>query len=513
MNAIRQAGLSDFASQMADPWWRVTSGALYKITNKQKQVVPFKPNPVQLHLLRSMHTRNVIPKVRQRGLSTVIQILMLDSALFQDHFQGVVIAQDKDAASAIFNNKLKFAYNRLPDFVRDTMPLQSDSKTEIVLPNGSNVLVTTSARSGTTSMLHVSEMGKIAANYPDKAKEIMTGSIPSVPMDGFVFVESTAEGREGKFFDLVQKAIKLSEAGTRLTKLDFKLFFYSWWDADEYQLDPATVVITQADHEYFNKLERVINRPIEIARRAWYCKTRESFSLEEMWQEYPSTVEECFMVSTEGTYYADQFSRARKENRIRQVPHDPTLPVATFWDIGANDETAIWCIQHDRTAFNVINYIEATGEPFAFFVNWLRDLGYTWSSHYLPHDAEARRQQGMRNFSARDMIQDLCPGWNLQIVPRVPETVQGIQQTRDLFPRCWFDEERCKVGLNHLELYRKEWDRTHGCWKNEPRHDVHSNAADAFRMCAQAVANRQYAQSHVDTYSSIYAPPTDWRLA
>jgi hypothetical protein len=493
VNAVRKAGLSDFAEQMADPWWRVTSGAMYKIIDKEKRIVPFRPNAAQFHFLRNMHSRNAIPKARQRGLSTVIQILMLDSALFQDNFEGVVIAQDKDAASSIFTNKLKFAYNNLPDFLLEKMPLQSDSKTEIALPNNSKVTVTTSARSGTTSFLHVSEMGKIAAKFPDKAKEIMTGSIPSVPKNGIVCIESTAEGREGKFFEIVQQAIKLKEAGTRLTPLDFKLHFYSWWDADEYQLDPSHVLITKADHDYFNKLERKIGKFIEMPRRAWYVKTREGFGdHEDMWQEYPSTVDECFMVSTEGTYYAEQFSRARKENRIRQVPHDQTLPVATFWDIGANDETAVWCVQNDRGAFNIINYVEATGEPFSYFVNWLKELKYTWDSHFLPHDALAKRQQGHSNQSAMEMIMSLAPSWNLQIVPRIAETIIGIQQVRDVFPRCWFDAERCKVGLEHLELYRKEWDRTHGCWKSQPRHDMHSNAADAFRQMAQAVANKQW---------------------
>jgi hypothetical protein len=54
-----------------------------------------------------------------------------------------------------------------------------------------------------------------------------------------------------------------------------------------------------------------------------------------------------------------------------------------------------------------------------------------------------------------------------------------------VFNQCWFDETNCKEGLAHLENYRKEWNDRAGCWKESPRHDIHSEAADAFRQFAQ----------------------------
>ena len=75
---------------------------------------------------------------------------------------------------------------------------------------------------------------------------------------------------------------------------------------------------------------------------------------------------------------------------------------------------------------------------------------------------------------------------NIEIVPRVDYIQHGIQATRDVFNQCWFDETNCKDGLAHLENYRKEWNDRAGCWKESPRHDIHSEAADAFRQFAQA---------------------------
>lgn len=472
--------------------WRIKH--LYYVLDRYQQCVKFEPYPVQLDYMANMHSRDVILKARKRGFSTFIQIWMLDEALFTDFFRGLVIAQDKDKAQEIFRDKLRFAYDRLPASVLAKRPLNTDSKSEMEFPNGSVIKVSISGRGGTPNFVHVSELGKIAAQFPHKAKEILTGTFPAVATGGHIVVESTAEGQEGAFFTLVGEAQKLRDSGAKLTPLDFKLHFYSWWDEDDYQIDPAGVVIEPKDHEYFDKLEHEIGRKISLERRAWYVKTRSSSfggSQELMWQEHPSTEKEAFQVSTEGTYYHEQLAAARKQKRICSVPYNPAYPVYTFWDIGGNDETAIWCIQVYRGSYGVINYKEASGEPFGYFVNWLKSLEYTWATQFLPHDADAKRQQGESLKSAKDMLQELAPGWRFVIVPRIPVTVVGIQQTRNVFPLCVFDEERCAEGLRHLELYKKEWDKTRACWKDEPRHDVHSNGADAFRQFGQAVANGQ----------------------
>src|SRR5690606_29901146 len=99
------------------------------------------------------------------------------------------------------------------------------------------------------------------------------------------------------------------------------------------------------DHDYFDRKEREIGRPISLRKRAWYVATRRNDFADEdpkMWQEYPTTLEEAFQVSTEGVYLAKQLERARLEGRITKVPYRPGVPVNTFWDLGVNDEIAIW---------------------------------------------------------------------------------------------------------------------------------------------------------------------------
>jgi hypothetical protein len=118
-------------------------------------------------------------------------------------------------------------------------PLTKETESELILANGSSLQVATSARSGTKQWLHVSEFGKICARYPLKADEVVTGSLPAVAPNGICVIESTAEGRDGAFYSMATRAQELRDKGKPLSKKDYRFHFASWWDADEYEADPA----------------------------------------------------------------------------------------------------------------------------------------------------------------------------------------------------------------------------------------------------------------------------------
>ncbi len=226
------------------------------------------------------------------------------------------------------------------------MPLARDSAIELLFAhnNSSNPRCDIHAV-GTIHRLHISEFGKICAKYPDKAKEVITGSIPAVPKSGILIIESTAEGREGEFYDITMRAKALYDSNSELTVRDYKFHFFAWWDAPEYEMPVDSVKLTDKDLAYFERIESQIDQPISLEKRAWYIATRDadfSGSEEKMWQEYPSTPEEAFQQSTEGCYYTEQLTKARKESRIATVPVVEGVPVNTFWDIGASDGLTIW---------------------------------------------------------------------------------------------------------------------------------------------------------------------------
>lgn len=477
-----------------DPEWRVYSGQLYKILVKGEGgdadlVQPFKPNRAQRRLFKSLHKRNLILKARQLGFTTAIAILFLDCCLFRPNVRAGIIAQGLQQAETIFRDKVKFAYENMPEYLRERMPLKRETTKELLWAhNASSIRVATTMRSGTLQYLHVSEFGKIGADAPKKAKEVITGSIPSVAPDGLIFIESTAEGQSGEFYNMAQQAKKLHDQGSTLSDKDYKFHFFPWWGAFEYRLDPDTVYVDDEFSEYFDRIEVEANTVIDDEQRAWYvgtCQAEFSGNIELMWQEYPSTPEEAFQKSTAGCYYTSQIIKARKEKRITTVPYMPGYPVNTFWDIGHGDGTAIWFHQRVGKEDRFINFLENWGEPYSWYVTEMQKMGYVWGTHYLPHDGAHVRQGEDVSISPQDMLYNLGLR-NIEIVQRIAELQHGITAVRNAFPAYWFDKDKCAKGLAHIESYRKAYNQQTQTFKDTPLKDIHTEAADALRQHAQA---------------------------
>jgi hypothetical protein len=491
---FRPSTPAELRACLADPMYRLCSGFLYCIMVKKPDdddasVVPFRPNRAQRRLMARLHHRNLILKARQLGMTTLVAIMWLDHALFNADQRCGIIAQDREAAEVIFRDKVKLAYERLPNEVRACFPLARDSATELLFAhNNSSVRVATSMRSGTIHRLHISEFGKICAKYPDKAKEVVTGSIPAVPLDGICVIESTAEGQDGDFYKIATRAMAHADKGKELTQRDYRFHFFPWWQEPGYRIDEGEVVVTDADNDYFVTVEATMDTTLDAGQRRWYVATRdEDFSgePEKMWQEYPSTPLEAFQVSTEGTYFAIQLRQARKDKRIGFFPHVDGIPVNTFWDIGSSDGTAIWFHQRIGAEDRIIDFEEGWEQPYSYYGRKMQERGYLWGVHHLPHDAGHKRQQKNVLSAPIDELEALGLGGTWSIVPRVDDINHGINLTRKQFSTLTFNEVKCKAGLVHLGAYRKSWNESMSVWMDKPRHDEHSEAADALRQMAQ----------------------------
>jgi hypothetical protein len=195
---------------------------------------------------------------------------------------------------------------------------------------------------------------------------------------------------------MTQRAKAQAQQKAKLTPRDYRFHFFPWWGEPAYRIESGHVVITDKDREYFDKIEASEGCQLDEAQRRWYVATRDADfggDPEKMWQEYPSTPDEAFQVSTEGTYYAVQLAKARKDGRISTVPHADGVPVNTFWDIGNSDGTAVWLHQKVGQTHRFIKFIEGWGEPYSYFVGEMQKLGYIWGTHYLPHDGQRWRME------------------------------------------------------------------------------------------------------------------------
>lgn len=481
--SIAQEDLDRLAEKLKDRVWRLNN--LYYILGKDGNTVRFRMNRAQRRLLKRMHHRNVILKARQLGFSTFIQIYMLDRCLFNSNQHAGVIAQDLEKAEDIFTNKLKFAFERLPEALQEALAPSQDRAKQLRFSNGSTISVGTSMRSGTLQMLHVSEMGKIAAKHPEKAREIVTGSFEAVPQGGLIWVESTAEGREGRFFDLVKEARDTQDSGRQLTKMDWRFHFFPWWEEPGYRLDATGVVLHPHLVKYFDELEAKHGIKLDLEQKAWYAAKQRGMG-DDMRREHPSHPDEAFEQAVEGAYYASQFRSLRRKGQITQVPLTEGFPVHTAWDLGINDSTAIWFAQVIGREVRLIDYLEDHGEGLAYYARLLderaRDRGYHYGRHFGPHDIDVRELgTGVKRIDTA-----LAHGIRFEVVPRVKVDADGREAVRQFLPTCWFDESACAEGIKALEHYRRAWNEKLGSWHAHALHDWSSHGAKAFETLARA---------------------------
>lgn len=459
--------------RLADPRWRLNN--LYNIITKQGNKTLFRLNWAQEELYNNMWYCNIILKARQLGMSTFVCLLFLDRCLFNSNCSAGIIAHTLEDAQQMFR-RVKFAYDSLPDELKKLVSADNDTSQMLKFSNGSSLRVGTSLRSSTFQYLHISEFGKVCSKTPEKAREIITGSLNTIAVGQYVFIESTAEGRSGFFYEMCKQAQALSDAGKELSKLDFKFHFFPWQGEPSYRIG-STPLISQEMHEYFISLaSRGIH--LEEEQKNWYA-LRFTTQGDDMKREFPSTPDECWEVSNLGTYYAKHISEARIEKRICHVPHDESLPTFSAWDIGYNDSNAIWFFQVYGKEIRLIDYIEGSGESLAHWLGVVKSKPYVYEKHLCPHDVLVHEYtSGMsRQVSARKM------GIHLLAVQKV-DLIPGIDQARNILNRCWFDEKKCAQGIKALENYKKEWNDRTGCWASQPLHSWASHGADAFRTLA-----------------------------
>ncbi len=473
--------------QLKSRLWRLRN--LYYIINEDGKEVLFRPNKAQKKFLKTMSWRNLILKARQLGFTTFICIFALDLALFNSNFRAGVIAHTVPDAQTIFRDKVLFAYDRLPSVIKNRVKALKRDAGELLLSNNSSIRVGTSFRSATCNLLHISEFGKICARFPHKAREIITGALPALH-NGFLFIESTAEGREGKFFEMSRSSEQDALSGKQLTKKDLKFHFFPWHDNPEYAFsDEETGIYGELPErltKYFNETEGKLNLKFSPGQRAWYASTEKLLG-EDMLREHPSSPEEAFQQSIEGAWYARQFKKAYAENRVRTgIRVDPSKPVHTAWDLG-RDGTPIWFFQLDDKTGRVrlVDFYQSDHDGLEHYVEVLKDRGYKYGQFLAPHDVKhhgwetgiTRVEYAFRHF-----------GIKFKQVPNI-SFLDGIERVRTMFDRLEIDDIACEKGLGYVQNYRKAWDQTNGHWKNTHLHDDASHAADALRYLCLGIGS------------------------
>jgi hypothetical protein len=464
--------------QLKSQGWRLNN--LYYIKDKQGKKVKFKLNWAQKILYSDMWYLNIILKARQLGMTTFIQIYMLDVCLFNSNISAGVVAHNRDDAQKFFKDKIKFAYDNLPTEIKQVRKSFNDNAGELTFSNGSTIRVGTSLRSGTYQYLHISEFGKICARYPDKAEEIITGSLETVAKGQFVYIESTAEGDYGRFYDMCMEFMHAAN----LTSMDYKFFFFPWYDHPEYTLDSdvETPVDTEA---YFEDLQHKQGIELSKNQRAWYVK-KKAVQKGKMKQEYPSTPEEAFEQISEFAVYGEEIQKVMLEHRLTALPVTANKPVDLFLDIGKSakaETTCAWFMQNNDPWYDFVDFYQNSLRPVGVYVKEIKEKGYNIGRWFIPHDADSQKDYDIKTFKDR-LIGAGVNKDDIVVVPRVDLVKTGVDMMKEIFPACRFDKNNVVKGWRAVKAYMYDYNEKRGVI-GQPIHNWASHPADAIRQFAQ----------------------------
>ena len=199
---------------------------------------------------------------------------------------------------------------------------------------------------------------------------------------------------------------------------------------------------------------------------------RAAMTPEQFAQEYECSFDAAIM----GSYYGKDIADLDTNKRITQVPWERGVNVDTSWDLGIDDATAIWFFQTIGREIRVIDHYEVNNQGLDTIAKTLKEKPYVYGDHYLPHDIAIREL-----ISGKSRLEAL-EGMGIKPVHVgvKADPVERINATRMMLPRCLFDVNKCKMGLESLKHFRREWDDKRKTFRTQPLHDWASHSADAF---------------------------------
>ena len=495
MVAVKESSLTKKRMKtLGNRFWRLNH--LYYILNQKGERILFKLNVVQHTLYFALWWLNIIPKSRQHGITTFIAIFMLDVCLFNSNVRAGIIAHKFVDAKRIFRDKIRYAYENLPEDLKAERPLAKDDAQELMFSNNSGIYVATSMRSGTLQYLHVSEYGWICTHAVQKAAEIKAGAMETIHEEGMIFIESTFEGPNGDFPDMCEQAEQIRLEGRDLGPLDYKIHFFAWHEKASNITDPKFVEITAKDHVYFDKLEKVFNKAFTPEQRAWYAAKKKTLK-HLMFKEHPSTLEEASIAGVEGAYYAVEMAQMREEGRICKVPHLDAYPVHTVCDLGMGGHMPWIFFQVVGLEVHIINCFSLSKKDdvrggAAFYKRMLdnkRDqYKYSYGKHFCPFDINKGE------IGTGQIIYDTFAehGIVFEKLDKETNVVDGIQRLTNIFPSIYIDAVSCSELITAWLCYHREWIENMSRYDERPASDKSSHYADAGRYLSDVIVNKLY---------------------
>ncbi len=286
--------------------------AALRIRTKAGQIEPLLLNPAQTILDDAVSAqmkaegkiRIIILKARQQGLSTYTEGYMYFSVSQQRARKAMVITHHADSTRALFDMTKRFHEN-CPDALKPHTKYSSRKEISFDVLDSSFVVATAGGdsvgRGETLTHVHCSEL----AFWPkSSAPDIWNGLIQAVPNspNTAVFVESTANGVSGVYYDLWRGAIE--------GKNGFVPVFIPWFTDPTYREKIPESFKRTPDEEDLAALYSLDDGQLMFRRRKVAQNGLDLFK-----QEYPSEPEEAFLTTGRPVFNLEQLSIAMKQTR------------------------------------------------------------------------------------------------------------------------------------------------------------------------------------------------------
>lgn len=485
--------------RLLDKEWRIEN--LYVIRDKEQNLIPFVRNKAQKHFAQNRHSRNLILKSRQLGFTTYEALDSLDDTLFTRNMECLMIAHGIKPAENIFDVKVELAWKNLPKEIKKLYRVDANTAQTLKFEFGdgtfSSISVSTSGRSGTYNRLHITEFAEVCRKYPEKAREIIEGTLPAVPTHGRVDIESTSQGASGRFYDMFMEAY---QRGEPVLPIQYKAHFYNWtWDEE---IEGIKVAAMPSEFKAYQVLHKLTDKQVTYYYYKWVSLNRDWNALH---REYPTTPEEAFEAIIEGTYYGTEMGMLERGGRATSVPHDPALNVHTVWDLGIGKNLVVGFYQKDpmTNLIKKIDYEEGEeGDGLPQMMVKVKKKPYIYGKHFAPHDIRATDQStGVTRYEtakAHGIVFTLVPDQSVS---------DGINAGKLALSRLWVDKEKCKEWVKAMKNYVREWDDRRGMYKDIPFHNWASHGADEWRYAA--LSEKMMTNEVAEKEKALYNPNLD----
>lgn len=358
------------------------------IKTKEKKLIKLKFNRAQKLIYRRIKKiknqgqpiRMIILKARQEGVSTFCEAMIFENTISNSNVNSLIVAHEPESTEEIFRMS-KLYYDMLREPVK---PLKRyDNKKQLVFENPdektrpddpglrSKMVIATAGKVKIGRGLTIQNFHGSEVAFWKNGKELMLSvmqAIPDLP-NTMVFLESTANGFGGDgeyFYNMVQDAL----AG----KNDFELIFLPWHLMPEYSMrfsgEEEKIKFVETLDAYEKDIQKRFNLTLEqLSWRRWAIKNKCGGDTDKFKQEYPITIEEAFVASTNTVIPKEHIEAQRKYIRepIDKLDGDVLIyehVKSHYYALGADPSEGAG---RDDSAFTVLDRM--TGREVAHFAN------------------------------------------------------------------------------------------------------------------------------------------------